>query len=71
MQDRIAFNVRRIREAEAFSQEAVAERAGLSLRSYQRLEEGGAGATSPRLLTVARVAVALNVDPADLFQAPA
>jgi transcriptional regulator with XRE-family HTH domain len=68
LRDRLAINARRIREGEGFSQEAVAERAGMSLRSYQRVEEGGTGPTSPRLLTVARVAVALNVDPVDLLR---
>lgn len=68
LRDRLAQHARCIREHEGFSQEEIAERAAMSLRSYQRIEEGGQGATSPRLLTVARVAVALGVDPADLFQ---
>lgn len=70
LRNRLARNVRLIREHEGFSQEETAERAGMSLRSYQRVEEGGEGPTSPRLLTVARVAVALGVDPFDLFRAP-
>jgi transcriptional regulator with XRE-family HTH domain len=68
LRDCLALNSRRIREGEGFSQEAVAERAGMSLRSYQRIEEGGTGPTSPRLLTVARVAVALGVNPVDLLR---
>lgn len=68
LRDRLCENARRIREEEGFSQEEVAERAAMSLRSYQRVEEGGTGPTSPRLLTVARVAIALGVDPVDLLQ---
>lgn len=68
LRDRLSYNARRIREEEGFSQEDVAERAAMSLRSYQRIEEGGAGPTSPRLITVARVAIALGVDPAELLQ---
>lgn len=68
LRDRLAYNARQIRELEGFSQEEVADRAAMSLRSYQRIEEGGAGPTSPRLLTVARVAVALGVDPTELLQ---
>lgn len=68
MRDRLAANARRIREGEGFSQGQVARRAGMSLRSYQRIEEGAGGSTSPRLATVACVAAALDVDPVDLFQ---
>lgn len=68
MRDRLATNARRIREEEGFSQGQAAKRAGMSLRSYQRVEEGGTGPTPPRLATVARVAFALGVDPVDLFQ---
>lgn len=68
MRDRLAANARRIRESEGFSQGQAAKRAGLSLRSYQRVEEGSGGPTPPRLETIARVAVGLGVDPLDLFQ---
>lgn len=68
LRDRLALNTKRIRESEGFSQGQTAKRAGLSLRSYQRIEEGGEGPTPPRLATIARVAVALGVDPSDLFQ---
>lgn len=67
LRNRIAKNARRIREHEGFSQEETAKRAGLSLRSYQRIEEGGTGPTSPRLITIVQVAGALGVDPSDLF----
>lgn len=67
LRDRVAANARRIRQHEGFSQEEAAVRAGLSLRSYQRVEEGGTGPTSPRLVTIVQVAVALGVDPSDLF----
>lgn len=66
MKERLARNARRIRESEGFSQSDVAERAGMSLRSYQRFEEG-AGSVTPRLTTVAQVAYALRVDPVELL----
>lgn len=37
----------------------------MSLRSYQRFEEGS---TPPKLATIAQVAFAMNVDPAELLQ---
>lgn len=70
LRDCLSYNAKRIREEEGFSQEEVADRAGMSLRSYQRVEEGGTGPTSPRLVTVARVAIALGVGPVELLQPP-
>lgn len=67
LRQRLAYNARRLREAEGFSQPEVAELCGLSTRSYQRFEEG---ATSPSLATIAQVIFALNVDPSELLVRP-
>lgn len=49
-------NLRRRRDALGLTQEAVAERAGISLYAYQQYERGavtkGGAATNPRLATV-------------------
>ena len=58
---------RRVREQRVrrgLSQEELAERANLSLRTIQRIERG---ATAPRGDTLKRLAVALQVSPDDLI----
>jgi DNA-binding XRE family transcriptional regulator len=68
LRERMARNVRRIRVAEGFTQEQAAKRCGMTTRTWQRIEAGMKGPTSPKLLTVARVAVALGVDPHEIFR---
>ncbi|KQR86699.1 helix-turn-helix domain-containing protein [Microbacterium sp. Leaf179] len=52
----LGMNLRRRRDALGLTQEAVAERAGISLYAYQQYERGavtsGGAATNPRLATV-------------------
>jgi transcriptional regulator with XRE-family HTH domain len=60
----VASNVRRLREALDLTQEQAAGRAGVGLRSWQRLEAGETNATLDLLVEVAD---ALGADPAELF----
>lgn len=57
-------NIRRIRTAHGLSQEEVAFRAGMK-RSY--LSELEQGRRNPTVRALARLAVALHVDPRDLL----
>jgi transcriptional regulator with XRE-family HTH domain len=61
----IAAHVRRMREAQGFTQEALAERAGLELRYVQKIERG---AVNLGVTVLAALAQALQVPPGDLFE---
>ena len=54
--------LRRLREQRAWSQEQLAEVAGLSVRTVQRVESGGAASPDTRMA----LAAALDVEPVDL-----
>lgn len=54
--------VRRLREQRAWSQEQLADVAGLSVRTVQRIETGGGASLDTRMA----LASALEVEPADL-----
>jgi transcriptional regulator with XRE-family HTH domain len=58
--EQFADNLRAIRRSYGWSQETVAELAGLHRTEVQRLESGK---REPRLSTIVRLAVALRVDP--------
>ena len=60
-----ADRLRRLREARAWSQEQLAEVAGLSVRTVQRVERGGKASLETRMA----LAAALEVAPADLLLA--
>jgi transcriptional regulator with XRE-family HTH domain len=63
----LGMNLRRRRDALGLTQEAVAERAGISLYAYQQYERGavtrGGPATNPRLATVLMVCQAIDISP--------
>ena len=61
----LAKNVRGAREAGGLSQEALAEQAGVDIRTVQRLEAGTLRATVQTLYFIAQ---AFGVDPAELFR---
>lgn len=60
----LGMNLRRRRDALGLTQEAVAERAGISLYAYQQYERGavtkGGIATNPRLATVLTICQTLE-----------
>lgn len=62
----LGMNLRRRRDAVGLTQEAVAERAGISLYAYQQYERGavtkGGAATNPRLATVLVICEVLQVN---------
>ncbi len=58
-------NIRELRQRCGFSQEELAERSGLSLRTVQRIENGE---TEPRGDSLKRLAGALGVTPNDLVE---
>ncbi|MBD8478944.1 helix-turn-helix transcriptional regulator [Microbacterium sp. CFBP 8794] len=64
-------NLRRRRDALGLTQEAVAERAGISLYAYQQYERGAVtkdgAATNPRLATVLMICEVLDVSAEDLL----
>jgi transcriptional regulator with XRE-family HTH domain len=55
--------LRRLREAEGVSQQAIAERAGLTVGAYARIEIGKSG---PTWVTVRAIAPALGLSLAEL-----
>jgi transcriptional regulator with XRE-family HTH domain len=61
----IGSRVRLLREARGLSAEALAERAGLSMRGVLYLEYGQ---RNIRVLTLLAVAAALEVEPGDLLR---
>ena len=63
---RLAANARRFREKLGFTQEAAAERVGVSVQALQRMERAAAAVT---IDFAARVAAAYKVDVAELFAA--
>jgi len=62
----LATALRRLREARELSQETVAQRAGISLNTYSRIERG---TVAPAWLTVAKIADALDVTLSELASA--
>lgn len=64
-QGRLAASVKRERARLGWTQEQVAEKAGLNIRHYQKVEEGAVNVT---LRTVELLAEAFGVDIADLLQ---
>ncbi|CAN3702703.1 hypothetical protein MMX123_02733 [Microbacterium sp. MM2322] len=71
----LGMNLRRRRDALGLTQEAVAERAGISLYAYQQYERGavtkGGAATNPRLATVLTICDVLTIDIQDLLPSTA
>lgn len=67
----LGMNLRRRRDALGLTQEAVAERAGISLYAYQQYERGavtkGGAATNPRLATVLTICEVLGAAIADVL----
>jgi transcriptional regulator with XRE-family HTH domain len=63
-QDRLAAAAKRHRTRLGWTQEKVAETAGLNIRHYQKIEEGSVNVT---LKTVEQVAAAFGVDVVDLL----
>ena len=63
-EDRVGANVRRLRKAKGFSQEALAHEAGMSMRYLAGLERGE---ENPSLLFLVKLAEALGVEPGALF----
>ncbi len=63
--ERIGRNIRRHRRAIELSQEACAERAGLSRTGMPKYEWGE---IEPKAGTIVRFAAALSVEPADLLE---
>lgn len=64
---RVGRRVCEIREAR-WTQEQFSDRVGIDVRELQRIESGR---TNMTLRTLTEIANALNVDPGDLFAAPA
>ncbi len=65
IRQRVAGQVRRLRLLHGLTQEAVAARAGLAPRHYQKIEAAEVNLT---LETIVKVADALAVDVRELFQ---
>lgn len=61
---RLAQRARELRAQAKLSQEAMAERAAMNVRPYQKLESGEVNVT---LATLAQLSRALDVDVRDLF----
>ena len=66
LQKRLAANVRALRTRANLTLKQAAERAELHWRHWQKVE---AAETNATMLTLSRLADALNVDPADLLRA--
>ena len=64
-ESRVVANLRRLREERGLSQEALAHRAGVTVRHIGRIErrEG-----SPTVSVLVKIAMALDVDIAVLFE---
>lgn len=65
---RVAANLRRERQARGLSQEALADLAGLHRTYVGSIERGERNVSVDN---IERMALALGVDPVDLFQRPA
>lgn len=63
-EDRVGANVRRLRKARGLSQEGLAHEAGVSMRYLAGLERGE---ENPSLKVLVKLAEALKVSPAALF----
>jgi transcriptional regulator with XRE-family HTH domain len=63
--DTLARNLRRAREKAGLSQEALADAAGMHRNAVALIE---AGKRDPRVSTVAKLAKALGIPPADLLK---
>lgn len=59
-------NIRRVRLGHGWSQEAIAEKAGLSVRHFQDIEAGRRPGI--RVATIERIAKVLRVQVSELFQ---
>ena len=59
--------IRRARLRKGFTQEEAAEKAGVSLRTYQRLEQGKRDIMDASMRTGLGVCAALGIDPLTLF----
>jgi transcriptional regulator with XRE-family HTH domain len=66
LRKRLATNVRALRTRASLTLKQAAERAELHWRHWQKIE---AAETNATMLTLSRLADALNVDPADLLSA--
>ncbi|MBI5547142.1 MAG: helix-turn-helix transcriptional regulator [Deltaproteobacteria bacterium] len=64
IQRRLAHSVLRLRQERELSQEVAAERSGMAVQVYQRVEGAKANAT---LTTIARLCDGFGVDVAELF----
>lgn len=60
----LAENVRRLRVERGWSQQMLAEAVGVTQGAISQIENGSTG---PRMATLERLAVALNVEPASLL----
>ncbi|MFO0610745.1 MAG: helix-turn-helix transcriptional regulator [Polyangiales bacterium] len=61
---RFTANLRRIREARAWTQEEAGARCGMVMQMYQRIESAGVNVT---LTTVTRLSAGFEVDAHELF----
>lgn len=64
-EDQVGANIRRLRKAMGLSQEALAHKAGMSMRFLAGLERGE---ENPTMTYLVKLANALDVSPADLFE---
>ncbi|WP_292035578.1 MULTISPECIES: helix-turn-helix domain-containing protein [unclassified Brevundimonas] len=64
-EDQVGANVRRLRKAAGLSQEALADRAGMSMRYLAGLERGE---ENPTVTYLVKLANALDVSPAAFFE---
>jgi transcriptional regulator with XRE-family HTH domain len=62
-----AANLRRLRHAKGFTQEALAHEAGVNRTYMSKLETGG---SYPGLEIIGKLAAVLNVEPAELLRLP-
>lgn len=68
LKEAMATNVRRARHAKGWTQEELADRAGLSARYLGSVERA---AVSASVTVLGRLAQALRVDPCELIRSPA
>lgn len=64
-EDQVGANIRRLRKSMGLSQEALAQKAGMSMRFLAGLDRGE---ENPSLTYLVKLAYALEVSPADLFK---
>lgn len=65
LKDTVAINMRRLRHANGWTQEELADRVGLSVRYVGQAERGQA---SMSVTVLGRIATALRVEPAELVK---